>query len=200
MHPFLVFTSKFCLVCFNPNCTGQDKSLPCQIWCQIPDKIFYVPEKNTYSSRNIFRIVLNFRQDVKKRYFDIYFVVFSSKVWLRCHHAKPPPSTQFYCYDRPPEGERSSIGLWSSVIGAPVNIPISFWPERTQGGCRFLSWVRSVALSKWYDVAAPFRALLHPYQIQGEINLDLEKARSKFSEPQYMTVLPDSGLIRVKSN
>ncbi len=126
-------------------------------------------KKNSYSSRNVFRIVLNFRQDVKKQYFDIYFVVFSSKVWLRRHHAEPPPppSAQFYCYYRPPEGGRSSVGLWSSVSAAPVNIPISFWPERTQGDSRFLSWVRSVALSKWYDVAAPFRALLHPCQIQG---------------------------------
>jgi hypothetical protein len=151
--------------------------------------------KKSYSSRNVFQIVLNF----KKQYFDIYFVVFSSKVWLATM-LNPPPSAQFYCYDRPPEGGRSSVGLWSSVSAAPVIIPISFWPERTRGGCRFLSWVCSVALSKWCDVAAPFRALLHPYQIQGEINFDLEKARSKFSEPQYMTVLPDSGLIRVKSN
>ncbi len=82
----------------------------------------------------------------------------------------------------------------------PVRIPISFWS--CVRGWHFLSWVRSLALSKWTDDTASFwenfqnhRTLLHTQHIPGEVNLHLMKVRSKLSGSQYLTVLPDPGLI-----
>ncbi len=54
-------------IVLNPNWIGRGKSWPCRLWSQIAEKLIkYFIWKNTCSCRNIFRIFLNFWQDLKK--------------------------------------------------------------------------------------------------------------------------------------
>jgi hypothetical protein len=82
----------------------------------------------TYSSRNIFQIFLNFRQDIKKLPFDVYL----SKVQLRCHPAYPTLKASFTAITDNPRAGEVPPG-WGQRSGAtPVRIPISFWSQAMQ--------------------------------------------------------------------
>jgi hypothetical protein len=79
----------------------------------------------------------------------------------------------------------------SNQFPVPGHTECGRWP--------ILSWVHSLALSKWSDGAANSQnhsTLLHTWQIPGEENLDLVKARSKLFGPWYLTVLTDPSLNR----
>jgi hypothetical protein len=105
----------------------------------------------------------------------------------------PPPHRPvgFCCSDQLKAGEFLP-GCGPQSGAAAVRIPISFWSQAVQSarGWLVLSVARSLVLSKWTAGAAPFwansqnrSALLHTYQILGEVNLYLVKARSKLSGP-----------------
>ncbi len=170
--------------------------------CRVKNS--YVPDlKNTSSSRNIFQIFLNFRQEAKNdvlTYILTYFIKCLAVV-LPC---QPPHSTRLYCYYRPPEGGSSPAGLWFAVWCSATQdssqFPVPGCAEC--GGWWVLSQACSLTLSKWAVGAALFWAnspnsstllntyqilfftlYLHTYQILGEINLHLVKTRSKLSGP-----------------
>ncbi len=72
----------------------------------------------------------------------------------------PPNSGQFSCYFRPPKAGRIPDGLLSLVQPGASQGSNQFWvmgPTEC-GGWWVLSWVHSLALSKWTDGAAPFWA------------------------------------------
>jgi hypothetical protein len=95
--------------------------------------------------------------------------------------------------DHPRVGE-VPLGYGSQSGAAPVNISVSIQSRAVQnaGGHWVFSWFHPLDSSKWYDGAAPFlinfqnhSALeIHTYQIPGEVNLHLVKARSKLGEPR----------------
>ncbi len=93
--------------------------------------------------------------------------------------------------DNPSTGE-VPLGRGLQCGAAPVNIPVSYWSwyVKSAGEAGSLSG-RSLNLSECSNVVAPFlaetrnpSALLHAYQIPGEVSLHLEKARSKLNAPR----------------
>jgi hypothetical protein len=76
-----------------------------------------------------------------------------SKVWL-WHYPHDPRSPPFHCYLRLPKDEEVPMRSCPLSGMVPVRIPISFWS--CVRGWHFLSWVRSLALSKWTDGTASF--------------------------------------------
>ncbi len=124
----------------NPNCMGWDQSWPRQLRCQIPGTIvMYQIEKISISAKRSL-IFFNFGHDIQKKCFDIHFDVFLSEVrpWPPCR----PPSTLFYCYYRPSEGERSPARLWSAVWRSTSQDSNRFWSLTTHSGegWRFSVW------------------------------------------------------------
>ncbi len=97
----------------NPNCIGQGQNWPFQLWYQILEKLLC---KNIYLWENVLQILFYLIHNVKKWCFYVHNNDITSKVWPWCYLTALPPSTQLYCYFRPPEGkEKKPQGLWSAV-------------------------------------------------------------------------------------
>jgi hypothetical protein len=121
----------------NPNWTGWGQSWPRRLRPPIAWKLIkYLILKNTYSSRNVFQIFLNFWHDLKEWHFDVLFDVFLSEVWLQRHPSDPPFRLVLLLL-------QTTIGAWEVRLGcglqsstAPVRIAISFrpWAVESAGG------------------------------------------------------------------
>ncbi len=119
-----------------------------------------------------------------------------------------PPSSLFYCCFGTTEGGRSPAWLQSKVRHGARQYSNQF-PVPGCAECRgwqVLSQARFLTLSKWTAGAALFwtnyqncSALLHTYQILGEVNLLLMKEKPNLSGLQPLMDFLDLGRsIRVK--
>ncbi len=143
----------------NPNWTGRGQSWPCQLWPQIAGKLikYFIFFYLFLQKRLPYLFELFFLHDLKKWLFDVHFDVFSSEVRLRRPLLHPPLPPSFTGYTDHPSEAEVLLGRGPQYGAAPV-INSNQFPVAGRvvcGGRRVLSWVCSLALSKWTAGTAP---------------------------------------------
>ncbi len=143
-----------------PNCNRWGHSWPCQLWHQIPDKIFMYQITKKLSSRNIFWIFFELLTRCQKMTFWCPFW----RIFVRSPAAmppcQPPPFHSVYCFYRRPEGGRSPAGRWCAVhcYTSQDSNQFPVLGHIVWGDWWVLSQACSLALSKWTAGTAPFWA------------------------------------------
>jgi hypothetical protein len=118
--------------------------------------IIYFIFLNTYSCQDVLQIFFYFMYKVKK--WSVTYIVTMWHQKSGCSATPHPLPTLFYCCFRPPEGWRSPnilrAACWGSASQGFNLFPV--WTRTECWGWYLLSWVCSLALSKWTDSAALF--------------------------------------------
>jgi hypothetical protein len=97
----------------------------------------YVPDiKKTYSCRNVFRIFMNFRQDIRKRSFYVHFDVISSKILSWHNPTDPPPFRSVLLLLQTTRGWEKSCQavVCSGASQNSVQFPVPGYAECQSGG------------------------------------------------------------------
>ncbi len=132
----------------NPNCTMRCQSWPRRLWCQTVEKCSIIPNPAETSCKSF----KNVKNDILK-----YILTIKHKKSGRIATQLPSPSAQFTAASDHPKAREVLMSCEPQSCTVPVRILISFWFQAIQSAWLWvLSWVHSLALSKWTDGSALF--------------------------------------------